>query len=140
MYLFNLFSIYSHRKGVAFVVVWHFDRRSLKMDALIKKMDASIKKINASFLFIIALFSRNHAVFFQEINVYTNYVISNEPLYLLNDDYCIFWNPSTFTCQSSGNPGALSEVPSHPPAIMAIAVSKPPFDGKYGNGPPVARP
>ena len=75
MYLFNLFAIYSLRKGVAFVAVWHFDRRNLKMDALIKKMDTSIKKINASFLFIIALFFRNHAVFFQEINVYT-YVIT----------------------------------------------------------------
>lgn len=50
------------RKGLAFVTMWHFDRRSMKMDALIKKMDVSIKKVNASFSFIIALFLRNDAI------------------------------------------------------------------------------
>ncbi|MNL68329.1 hypothetical protein D3C87_1930390 [compost metagenome] len=41
-------------------------------------------------------------------------------------------NPSARIDQfpSLGNPGFFEDEPSQPPAIMAIAVSNPPFDGK----------
>ena len=53
---------------------------------------------------------------------------------MLKFSYC------TFQLPFFGNPGDTPFDPSHPAAIMATAVSKPPFEGKYGKGPPVAKP